>query len=196
MALDNDKLLATGDLFLPGLVQQVFHKYKRTNGTILTTGSTCVDILNQTIITNTFIPAERTELFIELSALLGEDLLERALRLLDEWSFIIYYTADRLRSIAELSSKRNLAHVVRVVPGVNYCKCRYFQRCVLQLTDKEEGEEEEEQQEIDINKSNQVSFTCEHVLAQRLHWLVNLEPRAQILTLDQFRYFHNDFYED
>ncbi|XP_030562200.1 uncharacterized protein LOC115763669 [Drosophila novamexicana] len=179
MALDNDKLLATGDLFLPGLVQQVFHKYKRTNGTILTT-------------------AERTELFIELSALLGEDLLERALRLLDEWSFIIYYTADRLRSIAELSSKRNLAHVVRVVPGVNYCKCRYFQRCVLQLTDKEEGEEEEEeeQQEIDINKSNQVSFTCEHVLAQRLHWLVNLEPRAQILTLDQFRYFHNDFYED
>ncbi|XP_032289403.1 uncharacterized protein Sws1 isoform X1 [Drosophila virilis] len=177
MALDNYKLLAAGDLFLPGLVQQVFNKYKRANGTILTT-------------------AERAELFIELSALLGEDLLERALRLLDEWSFIIYYTADRLRSIAELSSKRNLAHVVRVVPGVNYCKCRYFQRCVLQLTDKEEGVEEGEQQDQDINRSNQVSFTCEHVLAQRLHWLLNLEPRAQILTLDQFRYFHNDFYED
>ncbi|XP_032289404.1 uncharacterized protein Sws1 isoform X2 [Drosophila virilis] len=171
MALDNYKLLAAGDLFLPGLVQQVFNKYKRAN-------------------------AERAELFIELSALLGEDLLERALRLLDEWSFIIYYTADRLRSIAELSSKRNLAHVVRVVPGVNYCKCRYFQRCVLQLTDKEEGVEEGEQQDQDINRSNQVSFTCEHVLAQRLHWLLNLEPRAQILTLDQFRYFHNDFYED
>ncbi|XP_064553227.1 uncharacterized protein Sws1 [Drosophila montana] len=177
MALDNDKLIYAGDLFLPGLVQQVFIKYKRANGTILTT-------------------AERAQLFIELSALLGEDLLERALRLLDEWSFIIYYTADRLRSIAELTSKRNFAHVVRVVPGVNYCKCPYFQRCVLQLTDKEGEDEEEGQQELDINNSNRVSFTCEHVLAQRLHWLINLEPRAQILTLEQFRYFHNDFYED
>ncbi|XP_023166440.1 uncharacterized protein LOC111596447 isoform X1 [Drosophila hydei] len=174
MTLHNENLINTDDLFIPGLVQQVFNKYKRINGITLT-------------------PAERLQLFTDLNALLGEVLLKRALYLLDQWNFITYYTADRFRSIVELSSNRNSAHVVRVVPGVNYCKCRYFQRFVLQL--KDTGEKDEDEHELD-GGSNQVSFTCEHVLAQCLNQLLSPEPRTQILTLDQFRYLHNDIYED
>ncbi|TDG46969.1 hypothetical protein AWZ03_006673 [Drosophila navojoa] len=172
MPLDNVVLTTTDDLFIPGLVHQVFNKYKRDNGIILT-------------------KEERSQLFSELSALLGEGLLQRALHILDEWNFITYYTSDRYRCIVELTSKRNLAQVVRVVPYVNYCKCRYFQRFVLQL--KEAGEKENREQNLN---SNQVSFTCEHVLAQCLNQLLHPEPRTQILTLDQFRYFQIDIYED
>ncbi|XP_017873642.1 PREDICTED: uncharacterized protein LOC108621050 [Drosophila arizonae] len=172
MPLDNVVLIKTDDLFIPGLVHQVFNKYKRNNGILLTKG-------------------ERSQLFSELSALLGDGLLQRALHILDEWNFITYYTSDRYRSIVELTSKRNLAHVVRVVPGVNYCKCRYFQRFVLQL--QEAGEQDHRKEKL---SSNQVSFTCEHILAQCLNQLLHPEPRTQILTLDQFRYFHIDIYED
>lgn len=169
MALDFKDI--TEDLFLPVLVQQVFDKYHRIDDKNLSSG-------------------ERAQLFTELSALLGEDLLERALRLLDEWAIIIYYTPDRLRRIVELVSKRNSANVVRILPGINYCKCRYFQRCVLQLT------EDQDQVPRPSNDSDCVAFTCEHVLAQRLHQLLNLVPREQILTLEQFRYFNEDIYVD
>ncbi|XP_032595650.1 uncharacterized protein LOC116805757 [Drosophila grimshawi] len=172
MALDCELVSSPGDLLLPGLVQQVFNKYQRQKGISIT-------------------KTERAELFTELSALLSEELLERTLRLLDEWSIIIYYTPDRLRSIVEFDSKRNLAQVVRIIPGVNYCKCRYFQRCVLQLP-KSEGDEK---LELDDNY-NQVSFTCDHMLAQRLHQLLNPKPREQVLTLSQFRYFQDDIYAD
>ncbi|KAL7730051.1 hypothetical protein ACLKA6_009338 [Drosophila palustris] len=168
MALDF-KNIKSADLFLPGLVQQVFNKYQRTDGSSLSA-------------------AERAQLFTELTALLGEDLLERALRLLDEWAIIIYYTPDRLRRIVELVSKRNSAHVMRILPGINYCKCRYFQRCVLQLL--------EDQEATSSTESDCIAFTCEHVLAQRLHELLNRVPREQILTLEQFKYFHEDVYFD
>ncbi|XP_023166441.1 uncharacterized protein LOC111596447 isoform X2 [Drosophila hydei] len=84
MTLHNENLINTDDLFIPGLVQQVFNKYKRINGITLT-------------------PAERLQLFTDLNALLGEVLLKRALYLLDQWNFITYYTADRFRSIVELT---------------------------------------------------------------------------------------------
>ncbi|KAH8359398.1 hypothetical protein KR093_006511, partial [Drosophila rubida] len=129
---------------------------------------------------------QRALLFADLTALLGEDLLERALRLLDEWAVITYYTPDRIRQIVELVSKRNSAQVFRILPGINYCKCRYFQQRVLQLQLEPETEPDR----------NCVSFTCEHVLAQRLHQLFKLATREQILTLEQFKYFHKDFYAD
>lgn len=131
--------------------------------------------------------AERACLLTDLTALLGEDLLERALRLLDEWSIIVYLTPDRLRRIVELCNKGNSALVVRVLPGINYCKCRYFQRCVLRLPARD--------QHSSPNRDC-ISFTCEHVLAQRLHQLLIPKPREQILSLEQFKYFHEDIYVD
>lgn len=130
---------------------------------------------------------QRAYLFTELTALIGEDLVERALRFLDEWLTIIYLTPDRLRRIVEFCSKRNSALVVRILPGINYCKCRYFQRCVLQLSSNDLQSSP---------KSDCISFTCEHVLAQRLHQLLIQKPREQILSLEQFKYFHEDIYVD
>lgn len=126
-------------------------------------------------------------MFTDLTALLGENLLERALRLLDEWSIIVYHTADRLRKIVELCSKRNSALVVRILPGINYCKCRYFQRFVLQLP--------AHNQQPSPNRDS-IPFTCEHVLAQQLHQLLIQNPREQILSLEQFKYFYEDIYVD
>ncbi|KAH8420839.1 hypothetical protein KR222_006265 [Zaprionus bogoriensis] len=172
MALDLKESITTESLFLPGLVQQVFAKYQRAEGNPLST-------------------VERAQLLTDLTALLGEDLLERALRLIDEWFIIVYYSPDRLRTIVELGSKRNTAHVVRILPGINYCKCSYFQRCVLRLP----AEEQELSQRPEA--SDCISFTCEHVLAQRLHQLlVDKPPREQTLTLEQFKYFHEDIYVD
>ncbi|KAH8310557.1 hypothetical protein KR044_001950, partial [Drosophila immigrans] len=131
-------------------------------------------------------------LFADLTALLGEDLLERSLRLIDEWDVITYYTPDRFREIVEFVSKRNSAHVVRILPGINYCKCRYFQQRVLQLKLDPEPELRHDPEP----NSDCVAFTCEHVLAQRLHQLFNLASREQILTPGQFRYFHEDIYAD
>lgn len=39
MTLDNVVLISSDDLFIPGLVHQVFKKYKRDNGIILTKGN-------------------------------------------------------------------------------------------------------------------------------------------------------------
>lgn len=136
---------------------------------------------------NTLSAAERSYLFTDLTALLGENLVERALRLLDEWSIIVYQTSDRLRKIVELCSKRNSALVVRILPGIIYCKCRYFQRFVLQLPAHDQQPSP---------KRDCIPFTCEHVLAQQLHQLLIQNPREQILSPEQFKYFYEDFYVD
>ncbi|XP_030374941.1 uncharacterized protein LOC115624378 [Scaptodrosophila lebanonensis] len=149
---------------LPLLMDQVFKKFTRESSGSLT-------------------KRERRLLFVELNALLNKSLLERALRLLDEWIFVVYYSQNRLNSIVELSSKRKKLDVVRVIPDINYCKCGFFQRSVLQLTGENSDRCDPE-------------ITCEHVLAVRLHHVLNRQCSKQVLSSDDFMAYLCDVFED
>ncbi|ALC47067.1 CG34314, partial [Drosophila busckii] len=134
---------------------------------------------------------ERATLFKDLTALLGGDILTRALRIVDEWYIIVYYTPDRLCRIVEFANRRNSAQVVRILPEVKYCKCACFQENVLQLRNREPRTEDRESDTVDC-----CSFVCEHILAAQLYLLLQNEPREQALTLEQFKYFRDDIFED
>ncbi|EDW83835.1 uncharacterized protein Dwil_GK13471 [Drosophila willistoni] len=146
-------------------------------------------------------PEKHLNLIKKLNCVLSDELITRALELLDKWNIVYYCTRYRIRGcyVAEWSSKNNnLATTYRIVPGTNYCKCQFFQSRVLQM-----DESKDSQEAIPFTSSqtfaplgrNLVSYTCEHILAERIHSAL-IKPQKHILSQKQYLYLLESLYED
>ncbi|XP_016956995.1 uncharacterized protein LOC108029303 [Drosophila biarmipes] len=168
--------------FLPQLVDQIFEIYR-----------------NQAA-TNSLTKEQRGQLFYDLSTLLGEELVLRSLHLLDEYSFVFFYSKlNRNICVVELSKG---SEYFRLLPKVNYCKCEFFKCHVLQLPkgllyhDLPRGLVGILE---DWSEESRVSYTCPHVLALRLHQLLKLTGRKtseQILKKDELKELQRQIYRD
>ncbi|XP_020809212.1 uncharacterized protein LOC110184907 [Drosophila serrata] len=139
---------------------------------------------------------EQGQLFYDLSRLLGEELVERALHLLDSYTFVYYRTGgNRQRCVVELCKG---TEVFRLLPDINYCKCDFFQSHVLQLPRGILYHDIPSSQERHLagwSEESWSSYTCPHVLALRFHQL--LKPRTeQHIKPEQFRQLCGDIFRD
>nr|XP_016925760.1 uncharacterized protein LOC108006725 [Drosophila suzukii] len=179
MALELENIT---NCFLPQLVDQVFEVYR-----------------NQAE-TNSLTKEQRGQFFYDLSTLLGEELVLRSLQLLDDYSFAFFYAKNNQNiSVVELS--KGLEYF-RVIPRINYCKCEFFQCHVLQLPkgllyhDLPPGEVGVLE---DWSEESRVSFTCQHVLALRLHQLLKPTGRKtsrQVLKKEELKELQRHIFRD
>ncbi|EDW25381.1 GL26459 [Drosophila persimilis] len=139
---------------------------------------------------------DRKQLFYHLSQLLGAELVERSLHLLDRYSFIYYYSKNnRKQCVAELH-KGTLYY--RVIPGNNYCKCDFFQSHVLQLPSGVLYHDLPRDITTTLDgwsDASRVSYTCPHVLALKLHQLLQ-HPAEQAVADEEFRALRSSIYLD
>ncbi|EDW87406.2 uncharacterized protein LOC6526586 [Drosophila yakuba] len=179
MASESD---STTSCFVPHLVEQVFKLYRSK------AESKCLT------------EEERGQFFYDLSTLLGQELVLRSLHLLDDHNFAFFHAKNN-RSVCVVEiSKGN--EFFRLIPGVSFCKCEFFQCHVLQLPrgilyhDVPSG-----QRGIleDWSEDSWVSFTCQHILALRLHQFLKHTGRKtseQILKKEDIKELQRDVFRD
>ncbi|XP_041566394.1 uncharacterized protein LOC108148066 isoform X2 [Drosophila elegans] len=177
MALEVENLT---NKYLPQLLDQVFEKYRSQ-----------VDSGGLT--------KERGKLFSDLSCLLGEQLVLRSLQLLESHSFIFYYSKNK-RHLYVVEISKGLEYF-RLLPKINYCKCDFFQCHVLQLPkgilyqDIPSGQAGILE---DWSEESRVSFTCQHILALRLHQFLQKGWKTweQILQKEELKELQRDIFRD
>lgn len=136
---------------------------------------------------------EQDQLFYDVSRLLGEELVERSLHILDTFSFIYYRAGGNHQCVVELCKG---TEYFRLLPRINYCKCDFFQSHVLQLPVGILYHDIPSCQERHLagwSEESRVSYTCPHVLALRFHQL--LKPRTeQDIKPEQLRQLCGDIF--
>ncbi|XP_017047723.1 uncharacterized protein LOC108092587 [Drosophila ficusphila] len=179
MALVEESLT---NCFIPDLVDQIFEKYRyQAESKSLTKES-------------------RGQLFSDLCVLLGQELVLRSLHLVDDYSFTFYYPKRHRRiCVVELSKG---AEYFQLLPRVNYCKCEFFQCHVLQLPrgilypDIPRGQKGILE---DWSEESRVSYTCQHVLAVRLHQFLKVtgrKTREQIVDKEELKELQRRIFRD
>ncbi|KAH8413467.1 hypothetical protein KR009_011443 [Drosophila setifemur] len=177
--------LELGDItncFLPHLVDQIFENYRGQAENASPTKE------------------QRGQLFYDLSRLLGEDLVERSLQLLDEYSFTYYYAKNN-RSLCVVELYKGTEYF-RLLPKINYCKCDFFRSYVLQLPGEVLCPDIPSGQVDTIagwGEESRESYTCQHVLALRFHGL--LQPTGpktteQVLNPEEFKQLRSFIFQD
>ncbi|XP_016989952.1 zinc finger SWIM domain-containing protein 7 homolog [Drosophila rhopaloa] len=167
--------------FLPQLLDQIFEIYRNQ----AESGSLTKE--------------ESGKLFYDLSAFLGEELVFRSLQLLDDYIFTYYYFKNKNNLyVVELSKG---SEYFRVLPRINYCKCDFFQCHVLQLPkgilyqDIPSGQVGILE---DWSEESRVSFTCQHVLALRLHQFLcpGTKTSEQYLKKEELKNLQKEIFRD
>ncbi|KQS70004.1 uncharacterized protein LOC26525968 [Drosophila erecta] len=179
MAFESDN---TTSCFVPHLVDQVFQLYRSKAETKSLTGE------------------ERGQLFYDLSTLLGQELVLRSLHLLDDHNFTFFHAKNN-RSVRVVEiSKGN--EIFRLIPGVSFCQCEFFQCHVLQLPrgilyhDVPSGQPGILE---DWSEESRVSYTCQHILALRLHQFLKHTGRKtteQTLKKEDIKELQTDVFRD
>ncbi|XP_022214839.2 uncharacterized protein LOC111069204 [Drosophila obscura] len=180
MAFDLENIT---NCFLPQLVEQVFENYQvKSNSCSLT-------------------KEDREQLFYDLSQLLGEELVERSLHLLDAYSFTYYYSENNRRQCLVELQKGTI--YFRVIPGTNYCKCDFFQSYVLQLPGIVLYHDLPSGITTTLDgwcAGSKVSYTCPHVLALKLHRLLQnpagRKSTEQTIAAKEFRMLRSSIFQD
>ncbi|XP_041631892.1 uncharacterized protein Sws1 [Drosophila kikkawai] len=164
--------------FLPQLVDQIFENHQKH-----VSGSQTKE-------------EERGQLFYDLSRLLGEELVERSLHLLDSYSFV-YYRAGGHRNLCVVELCKG-TEVFRLLPRINYCKCDFFQSHVLQLPRGilyHDIPSCQQRYLEDWSEESRASYTCPHILSLRFHQL--LKPSTeQVIKPDQLRQLYDEIFRD
>jgi predicted nucleic acid-binding Zn finger protein len=99
-----------------------------------------------------------------LESLLGHNLLERALDLIDKKKIVCYKTKSELNKILEIEGSQR--EVYKFFPEINYCSCYSFRFQVLK---------------------NQQAYTCKHVLAARIALILD-RVQEEVVSEENFKY--------
>ncbi|EDX03484.1 uncharacterized protein LOC6730731 [Drosophila simulans] len=172
----------TTSYFVPHLVDQVFDLYRSKAES------------------NSLTKEERGQFFYDLSILLGQELVLRSLHLLDDHNFSFFHAKNN-RSVCVVEISKGTEYF-RLIPSVNFCKCEFFQCHVLQLPrgilyqDVPSGQPGILE---DWSEESRVSYTCQHILALRLHQFLKHTGRKtteKILKKEDIKELQTDVFRD
>lgn len=118
-----------------------------------------------------------------MDVLLGSRVVKSALQLLDHHTITVFHNPSKTQQIAEINEGQRYGSLklVRLFPNINYCTCDYFQNQVVG------------------NASNPTTspYTCEHVLALRLAFLLNSDKlRLEELPSNKLKILISTFLPD
>lgn len=111
-----------------------------------------------------------TQEYIELHSIFQEDILIKALNIIDTQSITCYQQAENpTDELYEICSTWPSQSIIKLFPNINYCHCAFFKDEILNA------------------QSEPSYYTCEHVLAVRLAKILN-KHTIEILPKHKFSF--------